>query len=306
MIATRDIYGDILVELGKMSSKIVVLDADLSCSTRTQKFAQAFPKRFFNMGIAEQDMIGTASGLATSGKLPFVSTFAVFATGRCWDQIRQSVCYSNQNVKIVATHAGVTVGEDSATHQANEDIALMRVLPNMQVIVPADAIETKKVIENMYINKGPAYIRLSRCKVPTVLDSNYRFTIGKAVTLREGKDATIIACGLMVSKSLEARKMLLKKGIQVRIINMSTIKPLDKQIVIDAAKETGLIVTVEEHSIIGGLGSAVAEVLIENYPVKMKRIGVNDCFGVSGKPEELLAYHRLDTQAIVHEIELLL
>lgn len=303
MKSTRDIYGDTLVELGKRSSKVVVLDADLSCSTRTQKFAQAFPERFFNMGIAEQDMIGTAAGLAASGKLPFVSTFAVFATGRCWDQIRQSVCYSNQNVKIVATHAGITVGEDGATHQANEDIALMRCLPNMQVIVPADAVETKKVIEEMFVNFGPTYIRLSRCKTPTIFDSSYVFTVGKATMIEDGYDATIIACGLMVSEALKAREMLAKEGILTRVLNMSTIKPLDSEAVIKASIETRGIITAEEHSIIGGLGSAVAEVVAENYPVKVRRIGVNDCFGVSGSPNELLTYHGLTADKIVAAVK---
>ncbi len=302
-ISTRDVYGDVLVKLGQQNPDIVVLDADLSCSTRTAKFAKAFPERFFNMGIAEQDMISTAAGLATAGKIPFVSTFAVFASGRAWDQIRQSVCYSQQNVKIVVTHSGITVGEDSATHQANEDIALMRVLPNMRIIVPADGIETAKALEYMVQEPGPVYLRLSRHKFPVVLDDQYIFRKGKAVTLTEGTEATIIAIGVMISRALEAINILNQEGIQVRLINMSTIKPIDQEAIILAAKETGAIVTAEEHSIIGGLGSAVAEVLSENYPVTLKRIGMRDCFGISGDADELLNYFGLSAQAIVSAVK---
>lgn len=298
-IATRDVYGDVLVKLGKENPNIVVLDADLSASTRTKKFAQAFPDRFFNMGIAEQDMMSTAAGLAAAGKLPFVSTFAAFATGRCWDQIRQSICYSNQNVKIVATHAGITVGEDSAMHQANEDIALMRSLPNMTVIVPADGIETEKALEFMLHDKSPTYLRLSRCKTPVIFDESYVFNKSRATILKDGFDATIIATGSMVSKALEASQILNRKGILVRVLNVSTLKPLDHEAVLAAAKETEFIITVEEHSIIGGLGSAVLESLSETDLTLVKRIGINDCFGQSGSPNELLSFYDLTAENIV-------
>ena len=300
MLGTRDVYGDVLVEMGADNKDIVVLDADLSASTRTSKFAKAYPARFFNMGIAEQDMISTAAGFASCGKIPFVSTFAVFLTGRAWDQIRQSVCYSEQNVKLVASHAGITVGEDSATHHANEDIALMRALPNMRVICPADGIETAQVIKTVAQQKGPFYVRLARCKFPVIYDENYHFQIGKGDMVREGNQATIIAIGIMVSQALNAAEKLREEGISVRIINMSTIKPIDKEAIIRAASETGAIVTAEEHSVIGGLGSAVAEVMGESdSPCPLKRIGMKDCFGVSGKPEELLEKFCLGVKDIV-------
>ncbi|MEW6380059.1 MAG: transketolase family protein [bacterium] len=301
-LGTRDVYGDVLVRLGQQNPDIVVLDADLSCSTRTEKFARAFPDRFFNIGIAEQDMIATAAGLAAFGKIPFVSTFAVFATGRAWDQIRQSLCYSMQNVKIVATHAGVTVGEDSATHQANEDIALMRSLPNMNIIVPADGIETEKVLEYLVNDKSPVYVRLSRCKFPVVLGSDYTFQKGKAALLEDGSDATVIAIGVMVSRALKASEILKSEGISVRVLNMSTLKPIDQQAILAAARETGCIVTAEEHSIIGGLGSAVAEVISEQCPVPLKRIGLNDSFGVSGDAEKLLTHYGLTAEAVVKAV----
>ncbi|MGA1867180.1 MAG: transketolase family protein [bacterium] len=303
MLGTRDVYGEILLRLGAENNQIVVLDADLSGSTRTAKFAKAFPKRFFNMGIAEQDMISTAAGLATCGKIPFVSTFAVFGSGRAWDQIRQSVCYSEQNVKIVVTHAGISVGEDSATHQANEDIALMRALPKMTIIVPADGYETEKALEAACTYIGPVYMRLARSPFPVLFGKEYTFEIGKAPTLRNGDDVTIIAIGIMVSKALKAASILEKQGIEARIINMSTIKPIDKQVIIAAAKETGAIVTAEEHSIIGGLGSAVAEVIGETVPVPLKRIGIKDCFGLSGKPEELFCRFGLEEKDIVEAVK---
>ncbi|MBN2373132.1 transketolase family protein [bacterium] len=300
MLGTRDVYGDTLVKLGAKNKDIVVLDADLSVSTRTAKFAEAYPERFFNMGIAEQDMISTAAGLATCGKIPFVSTFAVFLAGRAWDQVRQCVCYSEKNVKLVSTHAGITVGEDSATHQANEDIALMRILPNMTVICPADGIETARVIETVAMHKGPVYVRLARCKFPVIYDENYRFRIGKSDMIRDGSQATIIAIGIMVSHAIEAAKRLSEEGIDVRVINMSTVKPIDVKAIHKAALETGAIVTAEEHSIIGGLGSAVSEVIGEsNIPCPIKRIGVKDCFGVSGKPEELLEKYCLGVKDII-------
>jgi len=300
MLGTRDVYGDTLVELGAVNKDIVVLDADLSSSTRTAKFGKAYPERFFNMGIAEQDLISTAAGLATCGKIPFVSTFAVFLTGRAWDQVRQSVCYSEQNVKLVATHAGITVGEDSATHQSNEDIALMRVLPKMVVICPADGVETAQVINEVVKYKGPVYVRLSRSKFPVIYNKQYKFRIGKSSILREGRDATIIAIGIMVSQALKAAEELAQEGIDVRIINMSTIKPIDVEVINDAVKDTGAIITAEEHSIIGGLGSAVAEIVGEsNFPCPIKRVGICDCFGVSGKPEELLERFCLGVKDIV-------
>lgn len=302
-LGTRDVYGDVLVRLGQHNPNIVVLDADLSCSTRTEKFARAFPDRFFNIGIAEQDMIATAAGLAAFGKIPFVSTFAVFATGRAWDQIRQSLCYSMQNVKIVATHAGVTVGEDSATHQANEDIALMRSLPNMNIIVPADGIETEKVLEYLVNDKNPVYVRLSRCKFPVVFGSDYTFQKGKAALLEDGSDATVIAIGVMVNRALKAREMLKSEGISVRVLNMSTLKPIDQQAILAAAQETGCIVTAEEHSVVGGLGSAVAEIISEQYPVPLKRIGLNDCFGISGDAEKLLTHYGLTAESVVQAVK---
>jgi transketolase len=303
-IATRDAYGDALVSLGKKRNDVVVLDADLSGSTKTSKFAKAFPDRFFNLGIAEQDMVGTAAGLAIGGKLPFLSTFAVFATGRAWEQVRQSVCYPNLNVKIVASHAGVTVGEDGGSHQAVEDIAVMRVIPHMTVIVPADGPETLQAIEAVAEYKGPCYVRAGRNKVPTVCPEGYQFKIGKAHVFNEGKDATIIATGIMVAEALKARDLLRSEGLDAGVINMSTIKPLDKEAVISAAKRSGAVVTAEEHSIIGGLGGAVAEVLAESWPAPLVRIGVKDTFGTSGDGEGLLKHYGLtagDIAAAVKE-----
>ncbi|KAB3533550.1 transketolase family protein [Alkaliphilus serpentinus] len=302
-IATRDAYGEALVELGKINSDVVVLDADLSKSTKTYDFSAAYPERFFNVGIAEQNLIGMSAGLAASGKIPFASTFAMFASGRAFEIIRNSVAYPKMNVKICATHAGITVGEDGASHQANEDIACMRAIPNMTVIVPADGVEAKKAIHAIAEIKGPFYVRLGRSAVPVLNDENYNFQIGKGVTLADGKDITIIATGIMVSKALEAREELLKKGIEARVINIHTIKPIDEEIIAKAAMETKAIVTVEEHNIIGGLGSAVAEVVSEKAPVRMKRIGIKDTFGESGKPEELLVKYGLTLEAIVEAAE---
>ena len=304
-IATRDAYGDALVSLGKKRNDVVVLDADLSGSTKTSKFAKAFPDRFFNIGIAEQDMMGTAAGLAIGGKLPFVSTFAVFATGRAWEQVRQSICYPNLSVKIVASHAGVTVGEDGGSHQSVEDIAVMRVIPHMTVIVPADGPETVQAIEAVAEHKGPCYVRVGRNKVPTLYGPDYKFKIGKAHVFNEGKDAAIIAAGIMVAEALKARELLKAEGIDAGVINLSTIKPLDADAVIAAAKRCGAIVTAEEHSIIGGLGGAVAEALAESAPVPMVRIGVKDAFGTSGGGEGLLKHYGLlaaDVAAAVKEV----
>ncbi len=300
MIATRDAYGEALAALGETNKDIVVLDADLSGSTKTAVFGKKFPDRFFNIGIAEQDMVGTAAGLAAAGKIPFVSTFAIFATGRAWEQIRQSVAYSKQNVKIVASHAGITVGEDGASHQSVEDIAVMRVIPNMTVIVPADGIEARKVIEAVVKYKGPVYVRASRGKSPVVLDDSYNFEIGKGRVLSDGSDVSIIACGIMVPKALEAAGILAKEGLSARVINMSTIKPLDKDLIIKAAGDTGAVVTAEEHSIIGGLGSAVAEVLAENHPVPMKRVGIEDKFGTSGDADKLMELYGLTATNIAN------
>ena len=302
-LATRDAYGAALLELGKKRADVVVLDADLSGSTKTAKFAKAFPERFFNLGISEQDLIGTAGGFSLAGKLPFASTFAVFETGRAWEQIRQTICYSNLNVKLVATHAGITVGEDGASHQALMDIALMRVLPNMTVIVPADGRETEQVIYSIADYEGPVYVRLGRMKVPLVMPESYRFQLGKAHVFHLGKDATILATGIMVSVSLEARQILKSEGLDVGVINISTIKPLDEEAVLRAAESSRLIVTVEEHSVIGGLGSAVSEVLSEKHPVTVRRMGVKDTFGRSGKPEELLEFYGLTPDNIVNTIK---
>lgn len=297
--ATRVAYGEVLLELGKKRQDIVVLDADLSGSTNTGKFGKAFPDRFFNIGISEQDMMGTAAGLSLAGKLPFASTFAIFATGRAWEQVRQTICYSNLNVKIVATHGGITVGEDGASHQSVEDLTLMRVLPNMTIIVPADAKETEEVIEVISDEYGPTYVRLGRAKVPVIMPEDYRFNIGKAYIFHIGKDANIISCGIMVEKALKASERLKNDGLDVGVINMSTIKPIDEETIISVAKTSRAIVTAEEHSIIGGLGSAVTEVLSGKYPVPVKRIGVKDCFGCSGDPEGLLKLYSLTVEDII-------
>jgi transketolase len=303
LIATRDAYGEALLDLGKIRSDIVVLDADLSGSTKTAKFAKAFPERFYNVGVSEQDLIGTASGLALSGKLPFASTFAVFETGRAWEQVRQTVCYSNLNVKLVATHGGLTVGEDGASHQSIEDIALMRVLPNMTVIVPSDAHETRQVIYTIADHQGPVYVRLGRAKVPVVMPSDYEFKLGNAYIFKLGKDTNIFATGILVSVALEAAKILTNEGIDTGVINMSTIKPLDTDILLRASKECRLIVTAEEHSIVGGLGSAISEFLSEIYPTKVRRIGIQDTFGCSGTSKELMELYGLTPNRVVKTIK---
>ncbi len=293
MIATRDAYGEALAELGAENRDIVALDADLSGSTKTGVFARKFPDRFFNMGIAEANMVGTAAGLAAAGKIPFVSTFAIFAVGRAWEQMRQSVAYPKANVKIVATHGGVTVGEDGGSHQSVEDLAIVRAVPNMTVMCPADGPETKWAIRAAAAYKGPVYIRLGRNKVPTIFPENYEFAMGKGCELAAGNDLTFIATGLMTSQALGAAALLQKEGISARVLHMGTIKPIDRELVIKAARETGAIVTAEEHSVIGGLGGAVAELLGEAHPVPIKRVGIQDRFGTSGKAEELLKYFGL-------------
>lgn len=300
--ATRDAYGEILVELGRKYPDIVVLDADLSASTKTNMFAKEFPERFFNIGVAEQDMIGTSAGLALTGKIPFASTFAVFETGRAWDQIRQTICYSNTNVKLVASHGGITVGPDGASHQALEDIALMRALPNMTVIVPADANETKAVIRKIIEHKGPVYVRLGREKVPVIMPEDYEFTIGKAYIFHIGSDVNIIATGIMVDTAKNAAEMLSDEGIDAGVINMSTIKPIDENAILLAAGSAKAIVTVEEHSVIGGLGSAVCELVSDKHPVIVKRIGIQDSFGCSGSAKELLRFHGLTVENIVETV----
>jgi len=293
----RDIYGQTLVKLGSTNKDIVVLDADLSSSTRTNLFAKQFPDRFFNFGVAEQNMMATAAGLASCGKTVFLSTFAVFASGRAWDQLRVSVSYNNFNVKIVATHAGITVGPDGASHQAIEDIALMRVLPNMNIIVPCDAPQTADAIITAANHPGPFYIRLGRPKVPTIEDKG-EFKFGKAQIITEGNDVTIIACGIMVSETLAAVKNLAQKGIKVRLINMHSIRPLDNAIILKAAKETKFIVVCEEHNIVGGLASGIDEVVAEQIPVKVIRVGIRNRFGQSGEPDELLKEYNLTSPDI--------
>jgi len=293
MKATRDAYGEVLAELGAENKDIVVLDADLSGSTKTAVFRKQFPERFFNMGIAEANMVGTAAGLAAAGKIPFVSTFAIFAAGRAWEQIRQSVAYPKANVKIVPTHGGITVGEDGGSHQSVEDIAIMRAIPNMTVMVPADAVETRKAIRAAAEYKGPVYIRLGRNKVPAVFTDDYYFEIGKGIEVVPGTDMTFVTTGLMTAQAISAANLLKQEGISARVVHIATIKPLDQDIIVKAAEETGAIVTAEEHSIIGGLGGAVAECLAEKHPTPVKRVGIHDRFGTSGKAEELMKYFGL-------------
>ncbi|MDP2939623.1 MAG: transketolase family protein [Candidatus Omnitrophota bacterium] len=305
LLYQRDIYGKTLVELGKSSPNIVVLDADLSGSTRTQLFAREFPERFFNFGVAEQNMMATAAGLASCGKVVFASTFAMFATGRAWDQVRNTICYNNFNVKIVASHAGLTVGPDGSSHQAIEDIALMRAICNMSIIVPCDGPETREAIIAAYHHKGPVYVRLGRCKIPTI-EGKKKFELGKGYILRDGKDITIFACGIMVAKAQEAALALEKEKINSRVINIHTINPLDREIVIKAAKETKGIVVCEEHSVVGGLASAIDEVVAENFPTKVLRVGVKKRFGQSGEPDELLKEYNLTTEDIVKTAKKLL
>lgn len=288
--ATRQSYGEALLELGKENEKVVVFDADLSTATKTNLFAKEFSNRFFDMGIAEQNMISTAAGMATCGKIPYASTFAVFAAGRAYDQIRNSVCYPNLNVKICATHAGVTVGEDGATHQMIEDISLMRTLPNMTVISTSDDIETKWAVKEISKINGPVYLRLSRLETPIIYDENQKFEIGKAIQIGDGTDGTIFATGVTVSEALKAQETLKEKGVNVRVVDIHTIKPIDKEMIIKCAKETKKLVSIEDHNIIGGLGSAISEVLTEEYPVKLVRLGIHDTFGKSGKAEELMKY----------------
>ncbi len=298
-IATRDAYGQILVELGAADERIVVLDADLSKSTKTAAFGKEFPKRFFNMGIAEQNMMGTAAGLSLGGKIPFASTFAMFATGRAFEQIRNTIAYPALNVKIAASHAGITVGEDGGSHQSIEDISLMRSLPNMTVLVPSDAVETKAAVQYAARTDGPVYIRLGRAGVPVIFDDTYRFDVERAVWMREGKDVSFITTGLMTAMALDAAAVLESEGIHATVLHIHTIKPIDRESIAKAAQETECVVTAEEHSIIGGLGSAVAEVLTETYPAPVVRVGIRDHFGESGTPDELLKKYYLTPEALV-------
>ena len=300
--ATRQSYGEALLELGKENKNIVVFDADLSTATKTNIFAKEFPERFYDMGIAEQNMISTAAGMSTCGKIPYASTFAVFAAGRAYDQIRNSVCYPKLNVKICATHAGVTVGEDGATHQMIEDISLMRTLPNMTVLSTSDDVQTKWAVKEISKINGPVYLRLSRLATPIIYVENQKFEIGKAVQIGEGTDATIFATGVTVSEAIKAQEILENKGIKVRVVDIHTVKPIDKDMVIKCAKETKKLISVEDHNVIGGLGSAISEVLTEEYPVKLVRMGINDTFGKSGKAIELMQYFGITAENIVEKV----
>jgi transketolase central region len=299
--ATRQSYGEALLELGKENEKIVVLDADLSTATKTNLFAKEFPNRFFDMGIAEQNMITTAAGMATCGKIPYASTFAIFAAGRAYDQIRNSICYPKLNVKICATHAGITVGEDGATHQMIEDISLMRTIPNMTVISTSDDLETKWAVREASKINGPVYLRLSRLATPIIYDENQKFEIGKAIQIGNGTDGTIFATGVTVSEALKAQEQLKQKGIEVRVVDVHTIKPIDKEMVIKCAKETEKLVSIEDHNVIGGLGTAISEVLTDEYPAKLIRLGIKDTFGKSGKAEELMKYFKITAEDIVQK-----
>ncbi len=303
-IATRESYGKTLVELGKEHENLVVLDADLAGSTKTGMFQKVFPERHINCGIAEGNMVCVAAGLAATGKVPFASSFAMFATGRAFEQIRNSIGYPHLNVKIAASHAGISVGEDGASHQCNEDIALMRLIPGMTVICPSDDVEAKAAVRAAYEYEGPVYLRLGRLAVPVINDRpDYKFELGKGIVLREGTDLTIVATGLTVDSSLKAAELLAKDGVSARVINIHTIKPLDEELVIAAARETGRVVTVEEHSVIGGLGSAVCDCLCENYPARVLKLGMQDVFGESGSAADLLHKYRLDGEGVYTSIK---
>ncbi|MHB8926517.1 MAG: transketolase family protein [Bacillota bacterium] len=298
-VATRDAYGEALAELGRENPDVVALDADLSKSTKTAVFGKAFPARFFNMGIAEANMMATAAGLAAAGKVPFASTFAIFATGRAFDQVRNSICYPHLNVKIAASHAGITVGEDGGSHQSVEDIALMRVLPNMTVIVPADAGETRAAVRAAAALDGPVYLRLGRAGGPIIFGPDYSFRVGEAVVLREGRDVSLFACGVMVAEALKAADQLAVEGLEAEVVNVSSLKPFDWRTVAESVVRTGAAVSAEEHSIIGGLGGAVAECLAERHPVPLVRVGLRDTFGESGTPDELMKAYGLTAADIV-------
>ena len=299
--ATRQSYGEALLELGKENKDVIVLDADLAGATKTELFAKEFPDRFFDIGIAEADMMGTAAGLSTCGKIPYVSTFAMFAAGRSYDQIRNSICYPNLNVKICATHAGITVGEDGATHQMIEDLSLMRTIPNMTVLSPSDDTQTKWMIKEINKINGPVYVRLARLTTEVIYDENQKFEIGKAIMHGEGTDGTIFATGVTVQEALKAQKVLQEKGINVRVIDMFSIKPIDRDMIIKCAKETKKLVSIEDHNVIGGLGSAISEILTDEYPTKLIRLGIKDVFGRSGKAEELMKYYGIIADNIIEK-----
>ena len=300
--ATRQSYGEALAELGEKNENVVVLDADLAGATKTSIFAKKFPERFFDIGIAEADMIGTAAGFATCGKIPYASTFGMFAAGRAYDQIRNSVCYPKLNVKICATHCGITVGEDGATHQMIEDISMMRTVPNMTVISVSDDTQTRWAVEEISKINGPVYLRLSRLATPIIYDENQKFEIGKMVQIGEGTDATVFATGVTVSEAIKAKNELEKQGINIRVVDIHTIKPIDKDMIIKCAKETKKLISIEDHNVIGGLGSAIAEVLTEEYPKKLVRLGIKDIFGKSGKAEELMKYFGINYESIIREV----
>jgi len=302
-IATRESFGKALVELGKENENVVVLTADLAGATKTSLFEKEFPDRFINVGIAEQNMIGISAGLATTGKIPFASTFAMFAAGRAYDQIRNSVAYPKLNVKICGTHAGVTVGEDGATHQMLEDLSLMRSIPNMTVLCTSDDVQTKWAIKEMAKIDGPVYIRLARVATPVIYNENQKFEIGKMVQIGDGTDATVFATGVEVAEALKAKEELEKENINIRVVDVHTIKPIDREMIIKCARETKKLITIEDHSIIGGLGTAVCEVLSEEYPTKVVRMGMQDRFGKSGKAEQLLKYFKLDSEAIIEKVK---
>lgn len=299
----RSAYGKALVEVGKENENVVVLDADVSCSTQSQIFAKEFPERFFNVGIAEQDMIATAAGLASQGKIPFASAFAIFATGRAYDQVRNSICYSKFNVKVVGTHGGITVGEDGASHQALEDVSLMRGIPNMSVIVPADSKECREVIKYAATHEGPMYIRIARSNVPDIFGEDYKFDFHKAKVLKEGSDVTIVTNGETLAEVIECADILEKSGISAQVINLPVVKPLDNDTILEEVKKTNFVVTVENHSIIGGIGSAISELLSEKMPTRMVRIGINDEFGQSGDAAELMDFYGLTAEKIAQKIE---
>ena len=302
-IATRDSYGNALVELGKKHPEVVVLDADLAGATKTSVFMKEFPERHIDCGIAEGNMMGVAAGMASCRKIPYVSTFAAFAAGRAYDQIRSSICYPQLNVKICATHSGITVGEDGATHQMLEDLALMRALPNMTVISPSDDVETKYLVKEIAKIQGPVYMRLARLATPGIYEENQTFEIGKAVQIGEGTDATVFATGVVVAEAIKAKELLEEEGIHIRVVDMHTIKPIDKEMIIKSAKETKKLISIEDHSVIGGLGSAISEVLTEEYPCKLVRMGIKDTFGKSGNAVELLKYFGLTSDAIIEQVK---
>ena len=300
--STRQSYGETLISLGDENENIVVLDADLATATQTIDFKMKYPERFFDIGIAEQDLMGTAAGFATCGKIPYVSTFAVFAAGRAYDQIRNSICYPKLNVKICATHAGITVGEDGATHQMLEDLSMMRTLPNMKVFCPSDDTQTKWLIKEISKIDEPCYVRLCRLSAPIIYDERQRFEIGKMIQIGNGTDATVFATGITVSEAIKAQEELKNKGINIRVVDVFTIKPIDKEMIIKCAKETKRLISVEDHNIIGGLGSAISEVLTDEYPMKLERMGINDTFGKSGRAEDLMEYFGINKNAIINKI----